>query len=197
MGVNCFLIQSNNKIILIDAPSGIEAVTNYLDEHNLKLDYVLVTHIHFDHILGANHLYKNGYIDEFYVSPKEMDLFLDNSEKGNLGGKYGLELNFNGKVSNLEDLDAKALDLEIAYIEGHSMQSAVYIFNKDKTIFSGDTLFHGAIGRSDFPYGDYNKLRDGINEKIMIKEDYKVYPGHGFMTTTTAEKGNHLLGKGE
>ncbi len=194
MGVNSFLLDCNGKIVLIDAPAGVNRVTNYLDQNDLKLDYVLITHAHFDHILGANELVTAGYINEVYVSPKEIEMFTDNSEAGNLGGKYGLDIKFDGQIKSLEELDTDSLGLEIAYIEGHSLQSAVFIFNPEKTIFSGDTLFKDSIGRSDFSYGNYELLKDGINQQIMNKEDYKVYPGHGFATSTTLEKNNPLLG---
>lgn len=194
MGVNCFLLDCNGKTVLIDAPAGIEKVTNYLDQNKLKLDYVLITHAHFDHILGANDLYTQGYINDIYIAPDEINLFTDSSEAGNLGGKYGLNITFEGNILSTEDLDLDALDLEIAYISGHSPQSSVFIFNQEKIIFSGDTLFKDSIGRSDFSYGNYQELRDGINQKIMVKVDYKVYPGHGFATSTTLEKNNPLLG---
>lgn len=194
MGVNCFLLKTNGKVVLIDAPANIEKVCTYLDENNLKLDYVLITHIHFDHILGAEVLYQKGYIKEVYVAEREIAAFTDNSEDGNLGGKYGLSLTFSGQIKALQSLDARALDVEIAYISGHSIQSAVFIFNNQKTIFSGDTLFKNSIGRSDFSYGNHEQLKAGINSKIMIKEGYTVYPGHGFATTTTEELNNRLLG---
>ncbi len=197
MGVNSFLLDCNGKIVLIDAPATINKVTSYLDDNGLKLDYVLITHAHFDHILGAEELYKKGYINEIYVAPKEINMFSDNSEAGNLGGKYGLSITFGGEIRSLEQLDAEMLGLEIAYIEGHSLQSVVYIFNQEKVIFSGDTLFKDSIGRSDFSYGNLQALQTGINQKIMVKEDYKVYPGHGFATSTTLEKNNPLLGRGE
>ncbi|WOO89225.1 MBL fold metallo-hydrolase [Mollicutes bacterium LVI A0078] len=194
MGVNSFLLDCNGKTVLIDAPAGVNRVTSYLDQNDLKLDYVLITHAHFDHILGANELVAAGYIKEVYVSPNEIEMFTDNSEAGNLGGKYGLDIKFDGQIKSLEELDTVSLGLEVAYIEGHSIQSAVFIFNDEKIIFSGDTLFKDSIGRSDFSYGNYELLKDGINQKIMNKEDYKVYPGHGFATSTTLEKNNPLLG---
>lgn len=194
MGVNSFLLDCNGKVVLIDAPAGVNRVTSYLDQNDLKLDYVLITHAHFDHILGANELVAAGYINEIYVSPNEIEMFTDNSEAGNLGGKYGLDIKFDGQIRSLEELDTASLGLEIAYIEGHSIQSAVFIFNDEKIIFSGDTLFKDSIGRSDFSYGNYELLKDGINQKIMNKEDYKVYPGHGFATSTSLEKNNPLLG---
>ncbi len=194
MGVNSFLLDCNGKIILIDAPAGVNRVTNYLDQNDLSLDYVLITHAHFDHILGANELFNNGYIKEIYVSPKEVTMFTDNSEDGNLGGKYGLDIKFDGNIISLDELDAESLGLEIGYIEGHSIQSAAFIFNQEKVIFSGDTLFKNSIGRTDFNYGDLQKLQSGINNVIMTKDDYKVYPGHGFATSTTEEKNSPLLG---
>ncbi len=194
MGVNCFLLDCNGKTVLIDAPAGIERVTEYLDANNLKLDYVLITHAHFDHILGANDLFRKGYIEEIYVSPDEIEMFSDNSEDGNLGGKYGLTITFDGQIRSMDELDTETLGVEVAYIGGHSLQSSVFIFNDEKIIFSGDTLFKDSIGRSDFNYGNLQKLQTGIKEKIMVKDDYKVYPGHGFATSTTYEKNNPLLG---
>lgn len=194
MVVNSFLLECNGKMVLIDAPGDVKPIIAYLEEHNLKLDYLLITHVHFDHILGANDLYQAGYVKEVYVSPGEISLFKDNGETGNLGGKYGLYIKFDGIIRSLDELDCEQLGVEIAYIEGHSKQSAVFIFNQDKAIFSGDTLFKASIGRSDFPYGNYRSLVTGINKYIMCKEDYRVYPGHGFSTSTTLEKNNPFLG---
>lgn len=194
MVVNSFLLDCNGKMVLIDAPGDSQKVIAYLEQNNLKLDYLLITHAHFDHILGANDLYRAGLINDVYVAPNEIEMFTDNSEMGNLGLKYGLDIKFDGNIRSLDELDCDQLGLEIAYIEGHSKQSAVFIFNEDKSIFSGDTLFKGSIGRSDFTYGNYQSLKSGINEKIMCKEDYRVYPGHGFSTSTNIEKNNPLLG---
>lgn len=194
MVVNSFLIECNGKMVLIDAPANIKPVITYLQDNDLKLDYLLITHAHFDHILGANDLYQSGYIKEVYVSPEEVAMFTDNGETGNLGGKYGLNIKFDGAIKSLDELDCEQLGVEIAYITGHSKQSAVFIFNQDKSIFSGDTLFKGSIGRSDFPFGNYQNLKAGINKHIMCKDDYRVYPGHGFSTTTKLEKNNPLLG---
>lgn len=194
MVVNSFLLDCNGKMVLIDAPGDSQKVIAYLEQNNLKLDYLLITHAHFDHILGANDLYRAGLINDVYVAPNEIEMFTDNSEMGNLGLKYGLDIKFDGNIRSLDELNCDQLGLEIAYIEGHSKQSAVFIFNEDKSIFSGDTLFKGSIGRSDFTYGNYQSLKSGINEKIMCKEDYRVYPGHGFSTSTNIEKNNPLLG---
>ncbi len=193
MANNCYLLDCNGKIVLIDTPGNIERVTKFLDENNLKLDYVLITHAHFDHIIGADYLYQNGYIDTLYVPPKEITMFTDNSQDGNLGGKYGLDITFGGQIKSLTELPTH-FDVEIQYISGHSIESAIFIFNEQKTIFSGDTLFKKSIGRSDFNYGNYEALKEGINKYIMVKDDYKVYPGHGFSTSTLLEKDNHLLG---
>ncbi len=193
MGVNCFLIEANGKVILIDAPAGCNRVTSYLDQNDLKLDFLLITHIHFDHILGAQELIDGGYIDSAYVAPNEIDLFNDNSPLGNMGANFGAIINFTGSIRSLDELNADELGLRIEYIEGHSKQSAIFIFDEEQVIFSGDTLFKDSIGGSDFPHGDYELLKNGILTNIMSLDDYKVYPGHGFATNTNAERNNHLL----
>lgn len=193
MGVNCFLIEANGKIILVDAPAGIDRVMSYMKEHDLKLDHVLITHTHFDHIVGCEELYQAGLISEVYVSPLEIPLFLDNSNTGNMSGQYGCNITFSGEIKSLYELDNKSLDLEIKYIHGHSKQSAVFVWKQDKIIISGDTLFKESIGRSDFPGGNYKMLRNGILENIMCYEDFRVFPGHGFSTNTEKERDNHLL----
>lgn len=195
MRVNCFLVESNGYNILIDAPHDIGAVKKYVDDNQINIDFLLITHAHFDHILGVSELYCDGYIDKVYVPPKEITIFNDNSASGNLCQGFDSEyyVDYSGPISSLEELDTDKLGLEIKYIEGHSIQSAIYIFNEDKTIFSGDTLFKNAIGRTDFIYGNSQKLKDGIRQNILVKENYTVYPGHGFRTNTSKELNNQLL----
>lgn len=191
MGVNCYLIEHNGKIILIDAPSGMKKVIKYLAENELKLDYLLITHIHFDHILGAQELYDANLIDCVYVAPDEIKLFNENGQFGNMGQNYGVITNFQGEIYSLETLDLPGL--EVSYIYGHSPQSAIFIFKDSKTIFSGDTLFKDSIGRSDFPGGSHENLVFGIHSEILPLVDFKVYPGHGFPTNTSYETNNQHL----
>ncbi len=193
MNVNCFLIKSNDNYILIDAPAAINRVTNYLDKENIKLDYLLITHTHFDHIMGIEELVQGGYINKVYVAPKEIDLVLDNSKLGNMGEYFDVEIIASCPILSLEQIDTSLLGLKIKYIEGHSKQSAVFIFEKAKTIFSGDTLFKNSIGRSDFAYGNIKTLQAGIIENIMSYDDFTVYPGHGFATNTELERNNNLI----
>lgn len=193
MGVNCYLLECNQKIVLIDAPSGLHKIIQYLEDNQLTLDYVLITHTHFDHILGAQELYENQLIDRVYVAPDEIKLFNDNSDLGNMGGRYNAITSFPGEIVSLDELNKEELQIDIRYIHGHSPQSAVFIFHNEKVIFSGDTLFKDGIGRSDFPGGDAESLIFGIKAYILELSDYKVYSGHGFTTSTTYESNSQYF----
>ncbi len=189
---NCYVIEHENKIILIDAPLEIEKVITFMEETNLHLDYVLLTHTHFDHVGGLTQL-KAKYPElEIYCPKDEIELIKEPT--GTLSASFGADITYKGEVKDVEEIKTKISDLEISYISGHSLNSAVYHFVQDKVIFSGDTLFRRSIGRSDFKFGNFDKLVSGIKEHILTKDKTtKVYPGHGLSTTVEGEQIENVL----
>ena len=87
---NCYLIEDNQKIILIDAPGKIDVVAEYLDENDIILDEIYLTHAHYDHIEGLNYLVEQNYINEWkiYCPKEEIPLLKDPSQTGNLSAKF-------------------------------------------------------------------------------------------------------------
>ncbi len=188
---NAYLIQNNNKVILIDAPNKIERIINYLNEHDLVLNEVWLTHIHFDHIAGLQTILDTYPNIKVFLSDQEIELINDsNSTLAHMFGNNDLKFNINfNDASLLEDGN-----LCVKFISGHSAKSTVYIFKKEKIMFSGDVLFNNSIGRSDLIYGDQEKLVAGIKEHLLGFDGFDVYPGHGFSTTIEKEKkGNDYL----
>ncbi len=190
---NAYLIESNNKIILIDAPEGVEKVIKFLDESEINLDEVWLTHCHFDHIAGLNILKEKYPNLKVFSSKGEVDM-INNSDDNYSLEFLNIDLKFNGLVLDNEILLKEHEDLSIEFISGHSFSSSVYVFSKDKKMFSGDVLFRETIGRSDLKYGDFNLLNSSIKKNLFKYEDStKVYPGHGFSTDIGYEKENNKV----
>ncbi len=190
---NSYLIDSNNKMILIDAPEGIEKVITFLENHNKILDEVWLTHCHFDHIAGLN-LLKEKYPNLKVFSSKEEIEMINNSEDNYSLEFLNIDLKYNGLILDNRALLQEHNDLSIEFISGHSFSSSVYVFVKDKAMFSGDVLFRETIGRSDLKYGNFNLLNSLIKKNLFKYNDStKVYPGHGFSTEIGYEKENNKV----
>ncbi len=182
---NAYVIEQNQEIILIDAPGGIEKVIDFLQTNKLPLHKILLTHTHFDHIAGLNQLKSVFPEVEIYCPALEIPLIKEASRT--LSDGFGEEITYQGEVKDVKL--ANIINMEVSYISGHSLMSAVYYFDEEKIMFSGDTLFRLSIGRSDFRDGNPQKLVSGIKEHLLTKdEEVKVYPGHGLATTIEREK---------
>ncbi len=188
---NCYLVEHLGKIILIDAPAPVDRVVRYLDKHELKLDYIFITHIHYDHILGLEELHQKYPEALVYMSDIESHVY--NDEYINFGYRHDLKPHFSGKVNRYDDLEMDGVSID--YIVGHSLQSAC--INIENYLFSGDTLFFETIGISEIPFGDHTNLVHDIKTKLLTKDEAtKVFPGHGLSTTIGHEKEKNLKLKG-
>ena len=189
---NCYLIEVNKKIILIDAGDNIDIVLSFLEEYNLNLDYVLLTHTHYDHIAGLNRL-KEKLPNVIVVVDKKEQKYLRDS-KYNLSYLDNTEYIYTGNYITYDEFDYKSFDFDIFTINGHSLNSVCLYNKKENILFSGDTLFKDSIGRSDFLNGNEFNLKKGIKEQILtLPNKTKVYPGHGFSTTVEHEQNNIFL----
>lgn len=166
-----------------------DAITSFIESENIKPVKILLTHGHFDHIYGVR-AYVEMYGIPVYMS--DADKFsLENSAK--YAEKFGLpapEADF--ETTNISEGDTVSFgETSFSVIEtpGHTPGGVCFYCEKEKVLFSGDTLFAGSIGRTDGPGGDYDKLIVGIMDKIMgLDGDVDVLPGHGHSTTIADER---------
>ncbi|MBK6524000.1 MAG: MBL fold metallo-hydrolase [Bacteroidia bacterium] len=194
---NTYLIWDSNNIAAIIDPGNSTNLENqmikkYISENNLKLERLLLTHAHIDHILGNRFIF-----DEYGLLPevhKEDLYFID--VMGKTADMYGVpyEQSPNPEIF-LEDkqvIELGELKFKCIFTPGHSPGSITFYFEKEKVMIAGDVLFHGSIGRTDLPKGDHPTLISSIKNKLLpLGDEIKVYSGHGPSTITGYEKMNN------
>ena len=191
---NCYLIydEKSNKACLIDPAEYYDRILDVIESKGLSLEYIILTHGHFDHIFGANTFRdKTG----AKIAAHEVETeYLENSEKS-LTSIQGGETVFADILLKKNDiLTFGDISLKVIHTPGHTKGSCCFICESEKVMFSGDTLFKNGIGRFDLYGGNYGILMESLRELKNIKENYKIYPGHGDSTTLDNEvAGNPYL----
>ena len=197
--VNCYLLWDTTKeAVLIDCgawfPQEREQIKKFIEDNGLTLKHHLNTHLHFDHIFG------NAFVEEsFGVKAEANDAdwpWAANIKErvARFGVKYDEDVPPLGRVLNdgNEILFGESRIIAIS-VPGHSPGSLAYYLPEEKMLFSGDALFRGSIGRTDFPDSNHRDLITTIREKILtLPEETVVYPGHDRETTIAFEKSYNM-----
>jgi hydroxyacylglutathione hydrolase len=181
---NGYLIQTPEGTLLIDAPEGVAA---YLSELGVRVDDVLLTHQHYDHVMDAAALQAQG-ARLHALQEHSTDLTLESAARG-----WGLPIRVKAyQVDVFLNLDAPlklaGLEMQLAHIPGHSVDSVTFYLPSHGVLFSGDTLFAGAVGRTDLPGGSTSQLLSGIRKHLLkLPEQTQVFSGHGPATSIGEE----------
>ena len=193
--VNCYLLWDERKeAVLIDCgawyPQEREHIKEFIESNGLTLKHHLNTHLHFDHIFG------NAFIEETFgvkTSANDADWpWAENIKErvARFGMKYDEKVPILGSILNDGDVITFGNSRIVAIaVPGHSPGSLAYHIPEAKMLFSGDALFRGSIGRTDFPDSNHRALIYAIRDKLLtLPEDTIVYPGHDRETTIEFEK---------
>ncbi len=154
----------------------------------MKMEAILLTHGHFDHIMAVEDLRKKWDVPVF--ASQEERTVLENPQI-NLSVQLGkpLAVTADRYLSDGEELELMGQKVKCILTPGHTCGGMCYYFPKQGVLFSGDTLFQESVGRSDFPTGSMSTLIRSIREKLWpLAPATKVYPGHGMMTSIESEK---------
>ena len=185
---NCYIVYNDkNEAVIIDPADLPDKIAAFIDDNNLNPLAILLTHGHFDHVGGACYL-RDRYNIKIYADEHEKIVL--NNRDYNLSSDFGMDISFDadvyikdGDVLKLGDLIFKTV-----YTPGHTIGSTCYIL--EDVVFSGDTLFAGTHGRTDFPTGSEGMIMRSIKDKLLkLDENMTVYPGHDIETTIYEEKG--------
>ena len=187
--VNCFIIWANPpEALVIDPGDNAENISNYLKKQGLRPSAYLLTHGHCDHISGLPVLCR-----EFpaTIAIHKSDLKWAFSEDNDFPPYYGATERPYADIRDLKDntcyYDA-GLNYKVLHTPGHTPGSVSFYFYNNCSLFSGDTLFAGSVGRTDLPGGDARKLQQSIDMLASLPDATKVYAGHGPYSTISKEK---------
>ncbi|BCS88200.1 MBL fold metallo-hydrolase [Pseudodesulfovibrio sediminis] len=186
---NCYVLSNDRQAVAVDPGGDPAAVLDYLKENGLTLTHILITHMHFDHTAG------NKALSEATGAPvlcNKGDAPLLDTWLGK-GGDMGLPVLDPYEWENLEPGETEFIGLPctIFYTPGHSEGSLTFYFPDAQTAFVGDLIFYRSIGRTDFPGGNLDILKNSVQTHIFtLPEDTTLLSGHGPETSVGDEK-NH------
>lgn len=188
------LHDESGEAAVIDAgclfPEEQEQLRQYIDYAQLKLKYVLNTHLHLDHQFG------NAFLAETYgIMPlaHEGDAPMVHTISQQAAA-FGIPVQvkaceLGGFLSDGQKLHVGNMELEVIHTPGHSKGGVCFHIPSEKVLFAGDTLFQNSIGRTDLPGGDYAQLIDSIRKRLFVlPDDTVVHTGHGEPTVIGDEK---------
>lgn len=193
---NSYIIETSGKnAILIDAPENADYILSQLNKYGLALKKILLTHGHFDHIGAVPDLYDKTSC-EVYIHECDENMLKGGSE--NLSHSFlRVPCKRFDNFTCLKEGDEVTLDdvsLKVIHTPGHTRGSVCYILGD--IIFTGDTLFCGSIGRTDFPGSSIKDMIKSLGRLRDMNGDYTLLCGHGEKTTLEIEKNNNIYIQG-
>jgi glyoxylase-like metal-dependent hydrolase (beta-lactamase superfamily II) len=173
---NCYILGCKNSKegLVIDPGDDVFRIVSEISKLGLVIKYILATHGHFDHTGGAQELKR--------ITKAPVHI--------NASDAPGLGFPSDGNLSHGQEIILGTYNITVIHTPGHSPGGVC--FYTPGAIFTGDTLFAGSIGRTDFPGGSHRQLIQGVVQKIFpLGDDIRVYPGHGPNSTIGRERSSN------
>jgi len=189
---NCFIIgdDASKTAVLLDAPDNAPLILEALAQDGWQLAAILLTHAHWDHVRAVRGV-KDVTGAPIYMHADDLPLLSEMPERvQHWTGEDELPAPTPDLfVQHGQRLTFPACTLEVRHTPGHTLGHVSYVWHAGAVVFSGDCLFEGSVGRTDFPYSDHNTLMESIFRQLLsLPEDYTVACGHGRTTTIARER---------
>ncbi len=195
--------EETHKAICIDPGEQSDELVDFINDNELDLQAICLTHGHLDHVGGTADLHKSfpnaeillhkGDEEYYYGLPQQplmMGIAPDQLEA--LGFAYDDPPKITRNWQHGETLEVGNLRFSIRHCPGHTSGHMVLAEENERVVFTGDCLFSGTIGRTDLPGGNYEQLIESIRKNILsLSDDFTVYCGHGPETTVGRERASN------
>ena len=181
--------EDSNDAILIDCSDSDDDYIDEIKNEGVNLKKILLTHGHFDHILGCNR-FAEVFGCDIYVGKDDLEQIEYAPQMTMmLGGvKIPEVTSVKNTISDGDIFKLGNVELKAIHTKGHTKGGMCYL-TSDGKLFSGDTLFHGSVGRTDFFGGDFDEIKHSVLDILFkLPEDIVVYTGHGAKTSIKFEK---------
>lgn len=193
---NCYIIfdEKSKEIMCIDPAGDVDRIEDLIKNvFKGKLKYIYLTHCHGDHIGGVTEL-KDRCGGKILIHRKDAEGL--NNVEINLSEYIGLpeiELEADSRIDDNDLIHLGELEFRVIHTPGHTAGSTSLYCEKEKCLFSGDTIFAGTWGRTDLPTSSREDIMNSIMNKILVlPDDTFIYPGHGKATMLKDEKPIYL-----
>lgn len=192
---NCYIIvdEETKETMIIDPASNSEEICEMLEILQAKPKYIYLTHCHGDHT-GAVVDLQNKYGAKVLIERKESENLRNPEVTLNYYiGIPDIRLEEDSRIDDNDLIHLGELEFKVIHTPGHTNGSTSLYCEKEKMLFSGDTMFRRTWGRTDLPTGSLVDIIDSITKKLLIlPDDTIVYPGHGKSTMIKEEKPIYL-----
>ena len=173
---NCYILAEGDRCLVIDPGEEADKVLGFLEKQGLTLEAILLTHGHFDHVGAVKTL----------AAETDCRVYLCQEELALPGAMTAGPLFYTDFYKEGDRLTLAGLSFEVLHTPGHTPGSVCLRF--DEHLFSGDTLFAGSCGRTDFPGSSPRDMVCSLSRLAKLEDHLRVYPGHGSSTTIGEEK---------
>ena len=188
---NVYLYYDETSLegVVIDPGSDADVIIKEIENKNVAIKGILLTHGHYDHISAVSEL--KNYSNANIYACKQEAVVLENPDF-NLSSRAlpeSIRLKADVYLEDDDKIEFGNTSLTLIQTAGHTSGSSCFYSEENLVLFSGDTLFSGTVGRTDLPTSDTDTLLRSIREKLAVLPDgVTVYPGHGSHTTIAREK---------
>ncbi len=187
---NCYFLKNKEtgELLIIDPADAPEKIFQKVEEMQGRPVGILLTHGHYDHILAAEAV-KEQYQIKIYACAQEQEMLREPSM--NMSGYGGKSTSIKPDVllHDLEVFTAAGFSIQMLHTPGHTPGSCCYYLKEEGVLFSGDTLFYGSVGRTDFEGGSTADIVRSLHKLVdNLPEETEVFPGHDASTTIGYEK---------